>query len=112
MSFKIHETELKEKLAIFAGFRLSKMHYGYCYPPNKTYRRQIPDFPNDIKACFAYIVPQLQDKGYMVELFAYEHSEFRVTIISLFYEPISQVRHDNPALALCLATVDMMEGLK
>lgn len=119
----------KIRLAEWAGFRQAE-----CYLPDiwlspndpdrgcvslgDMHLYELPDFPNDLSACFKWLVPELQDRGYMVELLAHEHRGFSVTIRTIFqsvrepeeyYEPVAKAKGDNPALALYEAILKLIK---
>jgi hypothetical protein len=68
--------------------------------------------PIDLNNLFKYAVPKLQDEGNNVELYAYEHKGYMATVyrdcfsqrgsdgFDPFLEQISQVKNDDPTLAL------------
>ena len=76
----------------------------------------------DLNNLFKYAVPKLQDKGNNVELYAWEHKGFMATVYKdsfsqrgsdgyePFLEPISQVKEEDPALALFWALRKVKEA--
>ena len=66
--------ELNEKLAKWAGFKLhyndwdEERQFPYFIPSGKPWRthkidsRPVPNFPEDLNACFKWLVPKLIDK--------------------------------------------------
>ena len=112
--------ELNEKLARWAGFHfqtLDELHPKYRHEANLCWvystiwiGRDLPDFITSLDACFQWLVPKLQDAGYMVDLTAHEHKGFYAKLSSIFqsarepeeyYEPIADAKDDSAALALC-----------
>ena len=103
--------ELHEKLARWAGFQPSATLWIWWYPAGGATldEKDLPNFSEDLNAEYVYIVPKLQEKGHMVELYAYEHKGFFAQVYSVFqsarepeeyYEPIADAKGDKPALAL------------
>ena len=79
-----------------------------CHPISSWFNgveTALPDL--DLNNLFKYVVPKLQDKGYITELTAYEQSGFNVMVFGLFDEGIDgerkalvEIEDDDPALAL------------
>ena len=68
--------------------------------------------PIDLNNLFKYAVPFLQDKGYMVELFSYEHKGYKVKVYNIIGQvdiPIVITKDDDPALALFWALWQVKE---
>jgi len=103
-----------EKLAKWAGF--------YCLEGIWTiYDRGVleptlPNFTEDLNACFKWLVPKLQEKGYTVDIFGFEHKSFAINICSVFpvddtgfCQSVAEAKDDNPALALCKAIEQLID---
>ena len=83
-----------------------------------------PPFAQSLDASFRWLVPKLQDRGHNIELYSYEHKGYSATIYKEVFsqrgsdgydpwlQPISQVKGDNPALALCLAIEKLIDDEK
>ena len=107
--------ELNERLAVWAGFSTSFYSHGRAwFIDNKTLYRVIkedendadclPDFTHDLNACFRWIVPLVQQKGYVVSLIAYEQTGFGCLITPfLSQEPFIEIQNNIASEALCFA---------
>ncbi len=113
--------ELKVKIAEWLGYKIHKYRKPVCeHIPRCTYWRykgedvlsnELPDFPNDIKACFEYIVPKLTGDGYSVSIHAgYFLGNFKCTIIKYDSDFIIEgTWYNEPALALCKAVEKLID---
>jgi len=93
--------KLNKKLAEFAQLRVSAYYPNQFY--YKTWRKKLPDFPNDLNSCFKWLVPKLAVVNlttlYLSGFWACvtgEHGTFDTTA-------------DTPALALCLAIEKLID---
>ena len=71
--------------------------------------------PIDLNSLFKYAVPFVQDKGYMIELYSYEHKGYKVKVYNIIGQvdiPIVITKDDDPALALFWALYKVMEASK
>lgn len=129
---QIDTQALKERLAKWRGFKkFGWKNWDLWLRPNEkppeklsigglfANSHALPNFPEDLSACFKWLVPKLQDKGITVDLYGFEHRGFAVNLVSIF--PIDDTgscptlgdsKDDNPALALCLAIEKLIDGEK
>jgi len=91
------EQELNKKLAEWAGFKYDDW-LGWIYPDGENFD-ELPDFPNDLNACFKWLVPNIKDDITRMEV-----------LISWAYEIYTL--ENPPALALCLAIEKLIDGGK
>lgn len=69
--------------------------------------------PFDLDSIYCYAIPKLQDKGYSVELLAYECKGFRAVIQNVIHEEIHfTVINDNPTEALYNAILKVIDNDK
>lgn len=108
--------ELNEKIAKWCGFKFShknKAKNFFTGAPGRFVKfwfylngevSELPDFPNDIKACFEYIVPKL--------------TSFRITYNPLYidgyFAEIKETKNylateETPALAFCRAVEKLID---
>ena len=73
----------------------------------------VSDFPPpDLNNLFQWVVPKLQGKGYMVELYSCEQSGYKVAIYHITGQvdiPVTIVKLNDPALALFWAIWQIVE---
>lgn len=89
--------------------------YYWTAPNDGGYGVDLP--PIDLNNLFRWAVPKLQDKGYMVELYAFECKDFRVRIYNVTYsapeswrDPIVEVKNEDPALSLFWAIYEVINA--
>jgi len=110
-----HDEELKRKMAEFAGFEEAdiKKHYYWAIggqrcakwqEPNTGYHVRLPNFPNDLNACFKCLVPKLCDR--LADVYNSTVDEAYQRLFNLWLEEMS---HHEPPLALCLAIEKLMD---
>ena len=122
--------ELNKKMCEFAGLKFQlagagnkiSSLYGYivedgtaiCVYPDGTWdeERDAPDFPNDIKACFDYIVPKLNelDDGWILEYTPWFEETNRYGIEIFRGKQTIEVQAETPALAFCKAVEKLIDG--
>jgi len=114
--------KLNKKLLEFAGFRHpAQKECGDLTPedwwrfPTSHIMPDSPDFPNDLNACFKWLVPKLQEGGYgftlcdsqgkppyFFELYSYQ---------TMFPEAhAGDAEAETPSLALCLAIEKLIDS--
>ena len=109
--------QLNEELLIWAGFVKADIKKAYywvrCDRKAKWIApgHQRPDkplyFPDDIKACFDWLVPKL----WTCEMRLLEGGLFTWLVGCLGYGPnVDGLGHNNPATALCLAVKKMLDN--
>ncbi len=113
--------ELNEKLAKWAGFKLhyndwdEERQFPYFIPSGKPWRthkidsRPVPNFPEDLNACFKWLVPKLKDK---VDWIQFELDAGWICWLDLGEEGQYSNQQDGvetPALALCKAIEQLID---
>ena len=116
----MNEQKLKRKLAKQSGFKkrwmgcyCSMCEGVYIYPSGEGSKtndfKDLPDFLNDLNACFKWLVPEalklLTEKGYIPPV---------IKLFQLWYDELVSLTGDSsgiqqPALALCLAISKLIE---
>ncbi len=113
--------KLNKKLAEWAGFR--RIPYQDCedgkawgYPDSSEwdYEWDLPNFTDSLDACFEWLVPKLEQKGYKYELCATTSpTQHRVAIRDRGFSLVGRLQwNDDPALAFCLAIEKLIDGEK
>jgi len=112
---KLKLQELNRKLVVWAGLRF----YDPCIVFDGDQNcYEAPDFTNDFNACIKWLVPLLNDRGFGIyRLIQHSFHSFGVELGVLTYQGTIERYMDGiyaavnrePALALCLAIIKLVE---
>jgi hypothetical protein len=107
------DQELNKKLAEWAGFQLSQgatSNHPYTIAPDGTVlgiAHPAPlNFTSSLDACFKWLVPKLWDSG-VISLRIAQDKEGKYWAFIL---PVCEVEGETPALALCKAIEQLIDG--
>lgn len=121
--------KLKKKLAEWAGFKEGKeprgiddalAGYRFCWVyPDYSRHNYLPDFPNDLNACFKWLVPKLYSIIQVEEIsFAKEHNQDLAMVlwwtgdhaVDTYGCGVYSAHAETLALALCLAIEKLIDS--
>lgn len=109
--------KLKEKLAMWAEFtQITRKeaydigHYTLWENALGYSHGELPDFPNSLDACFKWLVPKLRITHH-IHFHSYDGKVDWRVVLSNTNETIYG-RHNEPALALCLAIEKLIDAEK
>lgn len=108
---------VNEKIAKWCGFIYVDNPACECHPknrirywlcPNKDYYGlEFPDFQNDFNACLQWVVPELNKRGYMIEIVIYLDLSYLICI----HDPEFNNLYEGDGQSLPAAFTDALEKL-
>ena len=101
--------ELNEKLARWAGFSQTvgeSLEGIWTFPERSISSHTLPDFTSSLDACLKWLVPEIREIGYSVNLCISEYG-----VLAAIYDPVYYNERDkyNIALALCKAIEQLID---